>query len=99
MFSLACGMQAPAIRSESAVSVYERTSANAETSTQVKMTVTADTLNVRNDANGQVVFYLIQNDTVTVFDELTIGDINWCRITPVTHAPRWVACDWLKGAE
>lgn len=97
--SLACGMQTQA--GEFARPFYIGAQADAEMSIAVKMTVTAYQLNVRDDANGQIVegFYLIQNDTVFVYDEITIGDINWCRITPVGNAPRWVACGWLRSNE
>lgn len=90
LVSIACGMTAPS-------TLVDRDTVVAAEINSVEMVVTAYQLNVRDDANGEITqgFYLIQGDTVTVYDERAVGDLLWCRITPIENTPRWVACGWL----
>lgn len=88
---LACGATIP-IQSESPAEgkVY-LLSAPVEAAETVPMIVTGK-LYVRAAPNGEVV-----GDRVTVYAVEVVGDISWCRITPLDNSPRYVGCGWLEA--
>ena len=93
---LACGATIP-IESESPAEgkVY-LLSAPVEAAETVPMIVTGK-LYVRAAPNGEVVSYLLDGDKVTVYAVEVVGDISWCRITPLDNSPRYVGCGWLEA--
>ena len=70
-----------------------KTPTTAPTSALDVRTVTAESLNVREMAGGDVVGGIYYGDTVTVYEVSTdVNGVEWCR-----HAGGWSACRYLEA--